>query len=265
MAGLDSFQDTHSYKKEAGKGSFTPIAPPSLPLAVKGPYISTWLPTGGNLNATPPNDVGNGGLLAGQDPSFWTSSYGATGDYRLGWHGFIRVDNVTYQWMGNAFGTTVAKGQNAEQLSADYTSTKTTFKFKAGGVGFTVLFMTPVWPEDLVRQSIPLSYLNIEIDSKSAANHSVQLYVDIDERWITAHVEDFENYPYHQDFKDLKGVARYYLSRDNPQVYTEFRQRAEWGSITWAARDRPAIYARNNNNVVTQKEFLDTVSRRVEA
>ncbi|CAO1620100.1 unnamed protein product [Parajaminaea phylloscopi] len=241
-----------------GTSSFAPIRPPSLPLAVKGPYVNAWLPAGNYLDSTPPNKVGNGGYLAGQEPAFWTSGYGATGDFRLGWHGFIRIDNTTYQWMGDAFGRTVRQGKNAEQLSAEFTATKTIFRFEAAGVRFNVTFMTPVWPDDLVRQSIPLSYLHFELDTASAEGRSVQVYADIDERWITAHTMDFENYPYNQDFKDLKGVARWYLQRDKPQVYTEFRQRAEWGNVTWAVRDRAALYARNNNNVVTQLEFLDT-------
>lgn len=44
--------------------TFTPARPPSLPLAVKSPYLSTWLPAG--------SDFGNGGYLPGQWPSFWT-------------------------------------------------------------------------------------------------------------------------------------------------------------------------------------------------
>lgn len=242
----------------SGTSSFTPIKPPSLPLAVKGPYINAWLPVGNYLASTPPNRVGNGGYLAGQEPSFWTSSYGATGDYRLGWHGLIRVDNTTYQWMGDAFGRTIRAGKNAQQLSAEFTSTRTIFRFEAGGVRFNVTFLTPVWPDDLVRQSIPLSYLHFELDPVTSEGRSVQLYTDIDERWITAHVMDFENYPYYQDWKSLKGVSRWYLQREKPQKYTEFRQRAEWGNVTWAARERSALYARNNNNVVTQLEFLET-------
>ena len=43
---------------------FTPTRPPSLPLAVKNPYLSAWFPAGSN--------GGNGGYLPGQWPSFWT-------------------------------------------------------------------------------------------------------------------------------------------------------------------------------------------------
>lgn len=48
----------------AAESTFTPTRPPSLPLAVKSPYLSTWFPAG--------SDGGNGGYLPGQWPAFYT-------------------------------------------------------------------------------------------------------------------------------------------------------------------------------------------------
>ncbi len=141
------------HERLPSRSTFSPVNPPSFPLAVRGPYLSAWLPSGRDASATPPNVVGNGGYLYGQYPAFWTSSYGADGEYRLGWSGFLRVDNTTYQWMGNSFGTIVAAGPNATQLSAEYTSTRSIFAFSAGGVLFNVTFLSPVFPDDYLRQS----------------------------------------------------------------------------------------------------------------
>jgi hypothetical protein len=43
--------------------TFSPARPPAIPLAVRSPYLSTWLNAG--------SDGGNGGYLAGQWPVFW--------------------------------------------------------------------------------------------------------------------------------------------------------------------------------------------------
>lgn len=51
------------------QSTFTPARPPSIPLAVKSPYLSTWLPVGSD-----------GGTLPGEWPSFYT--YVVTGPYR---------------------------------------------------------------------------------------------------------------------------------------------------------------------------------------
>jgi hypothetical protein len=43
--------------------TFSPARPPAIPLAVKSPYLNTYLFAG--------SDGGNGGYLAGEWASFW--------------------------------------------------------------------------------------------------------------------------------------------------------------------------------------------------
>lgn len=50
--------------------TFTPARPPAVPLAVKSPYLNTW------LNADP--DGSNHGILPGRSPQFWTYVGGAS-------------------------------------------------------------------------------------------------------------------------------------------------------------------------------------------
>ncbi|KDN52653.1 DUF1793-domain-containing protein [Tilletiaria anomala UBC 951] len=248
--------DSISFVKQNVASAFSPINPPSIPLAVRSPYLSTWLPSGSFSSATPPNHQGNGGYLYGQYPAFWTSSYGADGEFRLGWTGYIRINGKTYQWMGDGFGTLVPDGPNAQQLSMEYTATRSTFAFKAAGVKFTVTFMTPITPNDYLRQSLPLSYMHFELDPKTAKGKDIQMYTDIDERFVTGHDYDYENYPYNMQFINTNGTSMYLIQRNNPQVYTEYRQRAEWGSVAYAVKNTPGLSSRNNNNVVAQSEFL---------
>jgi hypothetical protein len=115
--------------------------------------LNAWAPSGQNPSATPPNRVGNQGYLAGQDPSFWTSSYGADGEHRMAWTGYIQIDKVSYQWLGNSFGKTIRAGKNARQIAMTYTATRTIYQFEADSVLFNVTFMTPIWPHDYLRQS----------------------------------------------------------------------------------------------------------------
>lgn len=50
------------------QSTFSPARPPAVPLAVKSPYVSAWQQAGSNAERGGP---GNGGLLAGQWPTFW--------------------------------------------------------------------------------------------------------------------------------------------------------------------------------------------------
>lgn len=63
-----------------------------------------------------------------------------------GWQGFVKVDGVTYNWMGNHPGPDLA-----EQTDLTYTSTRSTFTINiAGKIDLVVEFLSPVFPNDLM-------------------------------------------------------------------------------------------------------------------
>ncbi|KAH9841230.1 DUF1793-domain-containing protein [Teratosphaeria destructans] len=149
------------------QSTFSPIRPPALPIAVKSPYLSTYLQAG--------SDGGNGGYLAGEWPTFWQGQVTA-------WTGFIRVDNVTYAWMGNPDQNKVY----ANQTAYEYTSTRSIFTFNVGGqVELNATFLSTVTPNDLLRSSLPYSYLETTVSSIDGQEHDVQLYTDISAEWVS--------------------------------------------------------------------------------
>lgn len=89
--------------------------------------------------------------------------------------GFIRVDGTPYAWLGAAPGADLV-----EQTEFSYTSTRSTFVLTAGGkVELNVTFLSPVTANDLKRQSIPFSYLDVGVHSLDGASHDVELYADV--------------------------------------------------------------------------------------
>ncbi|KAJ7590784.1 hypothetical protein C8J56DRAFT_933888 [Mycena floridula] len=102
----------------------TPFNPQSIPLAVRTPYLSAWLPQGAGAAL---NDVW---------PTFWAGQI-------VGWAGFVRVDGVAYSFLG-APAVTGATFQKATQKSFKFTSTQSIFVLTAGPVDLTVTFLSPV-------------------------------------------------------------------------------------------------------------------------
>lgn len=100
----------------------TPFNPASVPLAVRTPYLSVWLPQGA------------GTALNGAWPQFWTGS-------TLGWAGYIRVDGATYTFLGDPV---VPGAESAIQKSLEFTSTQSIFVMTAGPVDINVNFLSPV-------------------------------------------------------------------------------------------------------------------------
>lgn len=71
-------------------------------------------------------------------------------------------------------------GSYVNQTSFEYTSTKSIFTLDVEGkVELTVTFLSPVVPDDLMRSSLPQSYMEVDVHSKDGNEHTVQLYTDI--------------------------------------------------------------------------------------
>lgn len=56
---------------------------------------------------------------------------------------------------------------------------------RAGPVDLVLHFLSPVTPEDLVRQTLPYSYLTLTASSNDKTTHNVQLYTDIDAKFVS--------------------------------------------------------------------------------
>lgn len=70
--------------------------------------------------------------------------------------------------------------QVVDQTDFSYTSTRSTFIMSVGGkVGMNITFMSPVTPDDLKRQSLTFSYLDVAVQSLDGAEHEVALYTDV--------------------------------------------------------------------------------------
>lgn len=87
----------------------------------------------------------------------------------------IRVDNHVYTWMGDPVGAPLVT-----QTGFSYTSTKSIFTMDVGGmVEMTITFTSPLTPNDLKRQSLIFSYMEVAVASLDGSPHYVQLYSDI--------------------------------------------------------------------------------------
>ncbi|KAF8205102.1 DUF1793-domain-containing protein [Pholiota molesta] len=143
----------------------TPFNPAAVPLAVRSPYLSAWLPQGAGAAL---NDVW---------PTFWNGQI-------VGWAGFVKIDGQPFSFLGapNVPGATFSK---AVQKSFTFTSTQSIFVLSAGPVDITLTFLSPVEPTDLVKQSIPFAYMAVSAASTDGASHSVQVYSDISAEWVS--------------------------------------------------------------------------------
>ncbi|KAI1481220.1 glutaminase GtaA [Daldinia eschscholtzii] len=214
--------------------SFSPARPPAIPLAVKSPYLNSWLNVG--------SDGGNGGYLAGEWPKFWSQQ-------NTGWAGFIRVDGKAYNWLGAPPGADVV-----DQTEFSYTSTRSTFVMNVGGkVEMNITFLSPVTPSDLKRQSLVFSYLDVGVHSLDGASHDVQLYADVSAEWASGDLNAIIEW----DYKSADGVVYHQFERQNQAAISETNQQANWGTWYWSTKDEDNLSWQIGADTDVRGAFID--------
>ncbi|KAL5508771.1 hypothetical protein ACEPAG_4750 [Sanghuangporus baumii] len=107
--------------------------------------------------------------IAGRSPYLNTCNNAITG-----WYALVSVDGQAYRISG---ATDVANVTTANQTAVEFTSTRTSFLFATGGIQINASFLSPVEPLDLVRQSLPFSYMTMSAKSVDGTAHSLLRYI----------------------------------------------------------------------------------------
>jgi Domain of unknown function (DUF5127)/Domain of unknown function (DUF4965)/Domain of unknown function (DUF1793)/Domain of unknown function (DUF4964) len=222
----------------------TPIRPPAAALAVRGPYLSTWLP------AT---------ALPGTWQQFWQG-------HTTAMTGIARVDGVSYVFMGApAIPLTIPNGnygtqsttsgfqQALQQTGLTVTPTRTTYTTEGGGIELTIEFLSPIEPGDLTRQSIPLSYVVISARSIDGGPHDVQIYADISGEWCSG--DDTQQITWAPATAD--GLQSWTVQLADQQPLTEQDQQAAWGTWVWSAPASANLTYQSGQDIVVRTQFVN--------
>ncbi|CRG87869.1 Outer capsid protein VP4 [Talaromyces islandicus] len=200
------------------------VSLPSYPLAVKSPYLSTWLP--GNQTA----DVASG------QPEFWAGQ-------SVNWPILARVAGKTYTLFGVPQGVSGAVAATTTGVS--FTSTHTLFTLTAGAANITLDFFSPVYPgpEHYAKQSLPYSYLTVSAAADDATD--IQIFSGIDHTWTAQNGTAQLNYT-------STGTAGFFWFYNPDQYYySEDSDMATYGSILYGTTSEDGVtYACNSPETV---------------
>ena len=126
---------------------------PAYPIFIKDPNFSLWSAT----------DVLNESNLQ--------SWYGKTKTV----YGFVKVEGETYCFMGRTEDFSACNVKKAEQLSVEITTFSTDYTFKAGNAALKIRFISPLPLDDFDLLSMPVCYMEYEIEGAKDAEISLFL------------------------------------------------------------------------------------------
>jgi hypothetical protein len=195
--------------------TFHPIRPPAVPLAVRSPYLSTWL---------------GADTLPGSWAKFWTGHVTALA-------GIARIDGTPYTFAGIPALDNEPSFQAMTQLDLTTTATRSIFTLTGGGVRLTVTFLSPVEPGDIKRASVPLSYISVRAASDDGAPHQVSLYLDISAEWVHNDVTTPVTWA-HDSSPAIQSLS---VEAASQQTLAENGDMATWGTVVWNSPQRAGL------------------------
>ncbi|KAI0088389.1 hypothetical protein BDY19DRAFT_195871 [Irpex rosettiformis] len=198
----------------------SPFNPPSLPLAVKNPYLNAWAPLAG---------------VSAAASQAWPRSYLPLIN-ELEWFASIRVDGATYKLLGEVSLPNVTQ---ANQTGFTFTPTQTLYTLACGSVSVELDFVTPIEAMDLVRLSTPFSYLQITASSSDGKPHSVQVYSDISGAWIAGDLSQVSGWAV--DDSDEFHFVSLQRQLQNPVPFTEVFNRPQDATVYYAANKSDSL------------------------
>ncbi|KAJ7507955.1 hypothetical protein B0H11DRAFT_1969465 [Mycena galericulata] len=211
----------------------TPFNPASIPLAVRTPYLNAWLPQGA------------GNALNDAWATFWNGNI-------VGWAGFVKVDGVSYVFLG-APSVPAVTFSKATQISSEFTSTQSIFVLAAGSVDLTVTFLSPVEPNDLVKLSTPFSYLTVSAAANDGKSHSVQVYSDISAEWVSGDDSLTVNW----NSTTTGSVLTHQVQLSSPTEFGEVNDHTQYGSAFYSTPNTVGATYQTGADVTVRAQFVN--------
>jgi hypothetical protein len=94
-------------------------------------------------------------------------------------------------------------------------------------------FLSPITPPSTLRQSIPASYVTVYVKG----NVNVNVYMDMNGQWVSGDRGSAIKWEYNRLIPEegKHGLQRWQVRRQVEQMFTEYRDRAEWGTLHFTA------------------------------
>jgi hypothetical protein len=114
----------------------------------------------------------------------------------------------------------------------DASTTNLTYHIDTGSVdplNITISFLSPITPTSTLRQSIPASYVTIEVQG----DVDVNVYMDVDGQWVSGDVT--ANIEWKRDRLKTENeeprLQRWQVRRETEQLLSEHNDHSEWGAL----------------------------------
>ncbi len=189
----------------------------SIPLILHDPYFSIW---------------SNADHLYDKDTVHWSG-------YRHKLHGYVKIDNVRYYFMGLS-----ERHEVIPQQSVDVTATSTTYTFENEKLALEVRFTSPLLLSDPLLVSRPCTYVDFKVEKKTECH--VEIVIEVARDLVSQRIAQVIGGVYKRAAKGESPEYRYtFMGRANqvPLGGSGDRVTIDWGYVYLAATQKEAEFS----------------------
>ncbi len=132
------------------------LRPPSVPLITVDPYFSVWSPAD---------------RLYDEVTEHWTGKPNTI-------YGYVKIDGELFRFMGDADDAVIP------QTDFEMNAFVSRYTFENEKIILDVSFFTPVFPDDLMKMSRPVSYVSFNYNSVDGRTHDVSVKISASEELV---------------------------------------------------------------------------------
>ncbi|EMD33464.1 hypothetical protein CERSUDRAFT_118047 [Gelatoporia subvermispora B] len=122
---------------------------------------------------------------------------------------------------------------------------------QAGPVNLTITYLMPIEPSDWIQQSLPFSYVSLEVVSTDGAPHNVEAYADINGAWLSGDGSS------EIQWSTVVGddIVYHEISLASPTPFQEINQQANDGVMYHAISQGPGVTWQTGANTACRWQF----------
>ncbi|KAI0872020.1 DUF1793-domain-containing protein [Hypoxylon argillaceum] len=195
------------------------LTPPVLPLIVRNPYLSIWLP---RARDAPWKNW----------PMFWRGeSVGfavmASVPQSQTVYPLLGRPQDFLDWQSSSYNISFPQYDGA---AFDASTTNLTYTIPGSDIKITLSFLSPITPTSTLRQALPASYLTCFVEGST----DVSLYLDVNGEWVSGSRRSKIQWKFHEPPRARQSETQlktWRITRAQEQHFTEIADRAEWGIL----------------------------------
>lgn len=129
-----------------------------------------------------------------------------------------------------------------------------------GLVSMKVTFLSPVDPKDEHRQSMPVSYMTVEVSSTDGKSHDISIYTDVSAEWTSGNRDKVAEWS-HGIARSVSGDVSYHkFWRQQQEEFSEDSDQAAWGYWYYATNNGDSVTYQSGGHTTVRGEYVDNGS-----